>query len=149
MPDRYTVTTAEIATGTAVKTILEIEAPATRPRLELDEVAITFEGVSATGTPIEVELCSKSADATGSASPPSPVPDDFAAPASAVTVRHNATGEGTVGVILRRWKVHPQSGIVYQLPLGRAIKTAVAGVIALRVTAAADVGCIAHMGWIE
>lgn len=149
MPDRYTVTSAEIATGTAVKTILEIEGPATRPRLEIDEITVTFEGVSATGVPIEVEFCAKTADGTGAASPPSPVPDDTAAPASGVTVRHNNSAEGTIGVIFRRWKIHPQSGIVYQMPLGRTIKLAVAQTVGLRVTAAADVGCIGHLGWIE
>lgn len=149
MSDRYTITTAQIATGTAVKTILEFEGPATRPRIEVDEVAMTFEGVTATGVPIEVELCAKTADATGGASPPSPVPDDTAAPASACTVRHNASAEGTVGVIFRRWLIHPQAGIVYQLPLGRTIKLSPAQTIALRVTAAASVDCVAHFGFIE
>lgn len=149
MPDRYTVTTAEIATGTALKTLLEIEGAATRPRLAIDEVWVTFEGIAPTGVPIEVTLVSKTADCTGTASPPSPVPDDDAAPASGSTVRHNCTAEGTLGVIYRAMKLHPQSGVIYQMPLGKEIKRAVAGTIGVRVLAAADVGSIAHMGWLE
>jgi len=70
MPDRYTVTTAEIATGVALKTLLEIEGPATRPRILIDEVWLSFEGISVTGLPIEWDIVNKTADATGSASPP-------------------------------------------------------------------------------
>lgn len=152
-------TAAQVATttGTAIKTLLQIQTPATRT-LRVIQWWIEFDG-SAAAAPIKVELIDTAAVAatvTAFAAGDITKVGDPNAPASLVTLGTAASGytasaEGTVTasrLIEAHW-VPPTGGLFIQYPLGREPELAVSRNLRVRVTAAAAVNALVGVMWEE
>ena len=123
MPAGYTVETAgDVALSAATaKTILNV-VPAANSPLRIVEIGVSFDGTSTTGTPVVVELC-KSTQATAGTST-SQTPQQSRGPLRTVQASgaRSYTAEPTVLTTIKRWRIHPQAGVIYLLPLGREIE---------------------------
>lgn len=140
---RWKLATAEVATGTSLKTIAQAVAAANHGAL-VDEISVSFQGVSNTGEPILVEVVRQTDAGTTSALTPVKDPDDTDETLQ-LTARHTATAEPTTTDVLMREFVHPQTGWTWQAPFGRQIKIGGGDRLGVRVTAGADVGCLVRM----
>lgn len=134
MAERYRSTKDAIAlTATVAKTVIEISTPATR-RAWICGWWISFDGATATNTPVLVELARATAAITGTSITPNPV--DSAGVAALSTVRHTATVEGTIGVIMDQWRVPPTGGIQVPFEQRDYVLVPVSGFWRIRCTAA-------------
>lgn len=143
----WAATADAVATGTAVKTILQVAAAA-QERLVIDELSITFDGTTATATPVLVQLVAQSTAGTGGTTVTPTEPDQASGTATVTALKGPAgtwTAEPTTGDVLREWRVPPTSGLVLQFPLGKQPRSAVGGRLAIRVTAAATVNATAAL----
>ena len=139
-------TEGTVATGTALKTILQAVAAANH-RVLLKGFGISFDGASPTGVPILVNIQRQTGTGTGG---------------SAVTARKKNEGdnetvqttglkgpagtwtaEPTAGEIVRTYLVHPQSGQVEYFPFGEEIPVIGGNRCAIVVTAPAGVNAAA------
>lgn len=125
---------SDVTTGTAVKTMVQVIAAANHA-IEIVEVGISFNGVNNTHEPILVELLRQTDAGTSTALTPIKA-DDSGGDTLDTLARHTATGEPTSGDILRSWRIHPQTGMVYQLHDRAPIVVGAADRVGLRVTAA-------------
>lgn len=146
MATRYVATQSAIATGTSLKTLVEIATTST-DRAVVYEWWIEFAGTSSTAAPILVELLRATAAITGTTLTPVKL-TDFA-PTATLTAKHTSSGEGTPGDVLEKHYVHPQGGLIKQYPLGREIEVPVSSFLRIRVTAGADVNAAVGMAWEE
>lgn len=147
----YTVeTTADVAlTAATAKTVLSV-INAANSLIRLCEFAVSFDGVSATAEPATIELCSSTQATAGTTTSQTPV--QLRGPTRTVqaTGARNYTVEPTTLTVLKRWLVHPQTGIMVQFPLGREPEqTVTADALCLRVTAPATLNCQAYMEFEE
>lgn len=126
-----------IATGTSLKTLLQIVA-ATNHGLKILEIGIGFHGTSNTAEPILVNLYRQTTAGTMT-SLTLVKQDDSNGDTIDATAQHTATAEPTAGDILREWTVHPQTGLVYQVPELAPIKVGAGDRVGLTVTAGASV----------
>lgn len=148
MSARYTVeTTADVAlTGATAKTVLSVIAAANSP-FRVIEFSISFDGTSSTAEPVTVELCSSTQATAGSSTSQTPVQTGGATRTVQASGARNYATEPTVLTTLKRWLVHPQTGITVQFPLGREPEQVVtADALCLRITAPVAVNC---QGYIE
>jgi len=109
------VKVAGVATGTSVKTLLQLVAAANHA-IEVVEAGIGFHGTNNTHEPILVELV-RQTDAGTSSAATVHAADDSGGDTFDTTARHTATvepSEHTPVRVLRAWTVHPQTGLVYQ-----------------------------------
>jgi hypothetical protein len=150
MPAGYTVeTTADVAlTAATAKTILGIVA-ASGVACRLVEAGISFDGVSATAEPVTVELCRSSGAGAGTSTSQTPVQTRGATRTVQCSGARNYTAEPTTLTVLKRWLLHPQTGMMHQLPLGREPEHTGAGGLFLRCTAPANVNAQAYMEFEE
>lgn len=144
----YTVeSTADIALAAATaKTILSV-INAANSLIRICELSVSFDGVSGTAEPVTIELC-KSTQATAGTSTAHTIAQ-VRGPTRTVqaTGARNYTAEPTVLTVLKRWLVHPQTGIVIQFPLGREPEqVTTVNALCVRCTAPAAVNC---QGYIE
>jgi hypothetical protein len=139
---RFALATGEIATGTSAKTVLQLIA-ATNQRVLIDEVAVSFKGTSATDAPILVEVLRQSTAGTMSSLTPRKLHDGDDESLQ-TTAQHSATVEPTGGDVLLAQLVHPQTGYTWQAPFGRQLHVKGGGRLAVRVTAAVSVNCVAR-----
>lgn len=140
----FAATTAEIATGTSIKTLLQVVAAANH-RIKIVEWSISFQGITATGAPILVEVLRQTTAGTTSALTPRKL-DDSADETLQVTARHDASAEPTDGgLVLYTELVHPQTGYTWFAPVGREILIGGGDRLGLRVTAGASIDAIARM----
>lgn len=165
MPDLYwaangpmptTAAFAPVTTGTAIKTMLQIATPSTRP-LTITEWGISFDG-SAAATPIRCELMQTDVAATVTAHVAAGVQpfNDPNAPASLVTLGTSATGytstsEGSI-TTTRTFDVQfvaPTNQYVHQWPLGNEPQVPISKFLRVRVTAAAAVNAYTYIVWRE
>lgn len=165
MPDLYwaangpmptTAAFAPVTTGTAIKTMLQIATPATRP-LSVVEWGISFDG-SAAATPIRCELLQTDVAATVTAHVAAGVQpyNDPNAPASLMTLGTAATGytasaEGTI-TATRHGDVQfiaPTNQYIKQWPLGNEWQVPVSKFLRVRVTAGTAVNCYCYVIWSE
>jgi len=136
-----------IATGTSVKTLIQIVAAANH-RVAVTEVGIGFHGVTNTHEPILVELLRQTTAGTMSAL--TPVKKDASADETLqTTAQHTATAEPTAGDVLKSWPVHPQTGVIWQPPSGDEILVPGGGRLGLRVTAANSINADVYMDFEE
>jgi hypothetical protein len=147
----YTVeTTADVAlTAATAKTVLSV-INAANSLIRLCEFAVSFDGVSATAEPATIELCSSTQAGAGTSTSQTPV--QLRGPTRTVqaTGARNYTAEPTTLTVLKRWLVHPQTGIMVQFPLGREPEqTVTADALCLRVTAPATLNCQAYLEFEE
>lgn len=151
-----TASLAPVTTGTAIKTLLQIASPSTRP-LTIVEWGISFNGSSAS-TPIQCELIQTDVAATVTAHVAAgvmPLTDPNAA-ASLVTLGTSATGytataEGstTTTRIFDYQQVAGTNQYVKQWPLGREPVLPISKFLRVRVTATVAVSAICYAVWGE
>lgn len=107
----------KITFSTSTITILGVEAP-TNQRLKILGWKISFDGTSNTATPIQVTLCKYTTG--GSFTTLSAVKVNTSDGETVQSVgRHTATVEPTIGDVLERVFVHPQTGYDNFLPFGQ------------------------------
>lgn len=138
--NRFKAVTGQITTGTSAKTLLQIVA-ATNQKVLIDEISISFNGVSNTAEPIKVDVLRQTTAGTMSALTMVKDPDDWAETMQ-TTAQHTSTSEPTAGDVLMSEHVHPQQGWTWQAPFGRAIAIGGGDRLGIRVTAAASVSAI-------
>jgi hypothetical protein len=155
-PMATTAAPPKVATGTAIKTMLQIATPSTT-RIAPVAWGISFDG-SIAGTPIACELVQTDVAATVVAHVAAGVQpyDDPGAPASLVTLGTAATGytasaEGTITATRTAdlQLVAPTNQYAFVWPLGREFKVAVSRFLRVRVTAAATTNCWCWVAWEE
>jgi hypothetical protein len=165
MPDIYwaangpmptTAALLSVTTGTAIKTMLQIATPSTRP-LAIKAWGISFNGSSA-AVPIACELMQTDVPATVTAHVASGVQpyNDPNAPPSLVVLGTTATGytataEGTI-TTTRHFDLQfiaPTNQYNYQWPLDNEPQVAVSKFLRVRVTAPVAVNCYTWVTWIE
>jgi hypothetical protein len=137
--------------ATGAKTVLVVASPS-QHGLALVELAVSFDGVTATAVPATVELTQLTLGGTGTAggSPVAGVQVRGRTGATAPTVTHNYTSEPTTHTVIRQWFVSPNGGaLIYPLPLGREVECDASGgtikSLALRINTSATVNVLAYM----
>ncbi len=143
----YTAATgAAVATGTAIKTILSVIAPA-QFGVDLKKFRIGFDGVTATAVPVLTEIWSFTTDGTGTSGTVNQVYGRTIT--AGFTSKYNYTAEPTTLTLIDSWLLTPVGGlVVYDFPLGDTPDCAVSNGFALRTTAPATVNCRATL-WFE
>lgn len=130
-------TTAQVATGTSAKTILQIVAAANH-RIKIPKVSVSFEGVTPTDPPIQVVLMRQST--AGTMSSLTPVKDnDSDDETLQTTAQHTATVEPTSGDIIETKLCHPQGRVDFIGPF--TVKGG--GRLGVVVTASVGIDCVA------
>lgn len=143
----FAAVTAEIATGTAAKTLAQVVA-ASNHRLLIKEISVSFQGTSNTAAPILVRVLRQTTAGTTSAL--TPVKTNSADDETLqVTARHTATAEPTASDVLMTELVHPQTGYTWQAPFGGELVVPGGGRLGIEVTAAASVDAIARFIGVE
>lgn len=148
MAARYTVeTTGDVAlTAATAKTILSVVAAANAP-FRVTEFSVSFDGTSSTAEPVTVELCSSTEATAGTSTSQTPVQVGGPTRTVQASGKRNFTAEPTVLTCMKRWLVHPQTGLTVQFPLGREPEqVTTADAIVIRCTAPAGVNA---QGYIE
>lgn len=148
----YSLTTlAPVALSAATaKSILTVIAPATFG-IDLTQVRISFDGVTASNGPVLIEVCqntlaSNSTVGTANTTAGTPVQAYGRPIVAGFTGFYNSTSEPTVLTALDRFTVTPNGGtFVYDLPRDRTPDTAVSAGITLRCTSPAAVNVNATM----
>jgi hypothetical protein len=143
-----------VATGTSIKTLLQIATPSTT-NLTILEWGISFDG-SAAATPIKVELLQTDVAATSGTSLTPTIWGDPNAPASLCVGGTGATcfspsAEGTITAV-RMFDVQliaPTNQYVKQYPLGREPEVPISKFLRVRVTAGASVNAYTYVIWEE
>lgn len=145
---RAAVTTeGEIALAAATaKTILQLVAP-TNQRLAVRGVSVSFDGVSSTAEPVQVDILRQTTAGTMSAA--TPVREDVGSETLQATAQKTATVEPTAGDILRRYEVHPQAGAEFRFGYDEEILLAGGTRLGVRVTAPAIVNVVGHISYEE
>lgn len=144
--NRFSLTTlTEFAFAAATaKTILQLVS-ATSLRLAISEISVTFDGTSNTAEPVLIVLRRQTTAGTATARNPLQLDDDIAT-ALRATGQENFTAEPTGSDILLEWNIHPQAGVIEQLPIpdGEIIIGA-SDRVGLVITAPAAVNAVAYM----
>jgi hypothetical protein len=137
----YTVDTAGAVALTAAtaKTILNV-INGSNALIRVTEFSVSFDGTSSTAVPVLIELCKSTQGAAGTSSSQSPVQIRGATRTVQASGARNYSAEPTTLTAVKRWLVHPQSGITVQFPLGREPEqVTTANAMCLRLTAPANV----------
>ena len=140
----FSLQTAQIATGTAKKTLVQAIAAANHA-LKIREVSCSFKGVSNTDPPILVEVRRQTTAGTMSALTPVKSPNDDSAETLQVTGLHTSTADPTDGDLLKSELVHPQASFLWQPRFGEDIKVGGGDRLAIVVTASVDVNAVARI----
>lgn len=144
----YTVeTTGDIAlTAATARTIMSV-INAANSLIRIVELSVSFDGVLGTAEPVTIELCSSTQATAGTSTSHTIVQCRGPTRTVQATAARAYTAEPTVLTVLKRWLVHPQTGLVIQFPLGREPEqVTTADALALRCTAPANVNV---QGYIE
>lgn len=151
MSARYTAeTNGDVAlTAATAKTILSVINSA-NGLIRIIELGVSFDGTSSSAEPVTVELCSSTQATAGTSTSHTIVQSGGATRTVQATAARNYTAEPTVLTVLKRWLVHPQSGLVVQFPLGREPEQVTGGdALCIRCTAPAGVNAQAYMEFEE
>lgn len=138
--------TAEVATGTSEKTVLQLAAPANQ-RVKLLRWGISFDGVSPVAEPIIVRLLRQTT--AGTMTSLTPVALGVVTETLQATAQHTATVEPTAGAVLDRVEVHPQTGFEVIFPLGQEVLIPGGGRLGIEVLSAASVNAVAKLMYEE
>lgn len=134
------ITPAEVALSAAtVKTVAQVIA-ATNVIAAVTGLEITFDGISNTEAPVNVEILRQTTAGTMTSQTPKKTKDTSTA--LGVTGSYNATAEPTAGDILKVFHIHPQAGVTMPLQLENEIEIPGGGRLGVRVTAPAAVNCL-------
>lgn len=142
----------EVATGTALKTLLQVATPSTTD-IRVVAWGLSFDGTSASAAPGQVTLIDTDVAATVTTLTPEKwssddMPASLCVGGTAAT-GYNGTAEGTItnSRILDGQNVHPQTGYAVWLPERPRVKAS--RVLRLRVLFAADVNCLPWLLFLE
>lgn len=100
-----------------VKTLLELRQAASRFLL-LKQWSVEFDGVTASNTPVQVQLVTGSGTASTGTAGTQPQPMRDLQPAVSASCVNTVTVENTTIVIIEQHRVPPTSGLLIQYPLG-------------------------------
>jgi hypothetical protein len=146
----YTVNTGSIAMAAATaKTVLNVISPA-QFGIVLVGFEVSFDGVTASASPVLVEIGQSSQGGAGTpaGSPPTPVQVRGQTIAHGCTIGHNYSAEPTTIVTAYDWWLDPNKGMFDRLwPLGRELEQGVSKGIVCRVNAPAVVNCRVSFEW--
>lgn len=136
---RASVTNGEVATGTSLKTMLQLVA-ASNHRVKVNEWSVGFAGLSSTQKPVLVELVRQTSAGTMSSATPEKLnaSDDETLQ---TTAQKTATVEPAGTEVLESVLVHPQAGYTWQAQLGNELLVGGGGRLGLRVTSDNDIEC--------
>jgi hypothetical protein len=137
----FVANTGQIATGTALKTLLQIVA-ASNHRVLLWEWSISFTGISNTAVPILVQVMVQTTAGTMTALA---LVKECATDSETLqtTAAHTATGtEPTASDVKFREQIHPQGGYTWPAPFAKPIPIPGGTRLGFTVTAAADVNAV-------
>lgn len=141
---RAVAQTAEVATGTSAKTILQLVAAANH-RVVIKEWSVSFDGTSNTGDPIQVKLVRQSDAGTGGdALTPTKMDLDGDETLQTTAQKDVDGGEPTGSTVVSAEQVHPQGGYTWQAPFGGDIVVNGGDRLGIVVTAGADVNALAR-----
>lgn len=133
--------TAEITLVAATaKTVLQLVAPA-NVILAVNGAWVSFDGTSNTAEPALIEILRQTTAGTMTARNPLKTKDTSTA--LQATGQVNATAEPTAGDVLKTFHVHPQAGVIIPLDFDKEIEIAGGGRLGMRITAPANVNCLA------
>lgn len=140
--------TPSISFSTSTTTLIQIVAP-TNQRLVVNELSVSFDGVSNTAKPIQVDVLRQSS--AGTMSSLTPVKRNSSdSETIQSTAQHTSTGEPTAGNILMSEQVHPQTGYTWQAPFGKEIIVPGGGRLGIRlVTPGAGADAFARINYEE
>jgi len=142
-----TAAMVHVATGTAIKTLLQVTAPSTR-QLTIVQWGITFDGSPAA---VVCELINTTTVAGGTPTAVTPTILTAGAPAALATAGFAPTTEGTVVATTRTFDYQKMSANNYkwEWSLGREPILDVSQVMRVRVTASVTVNALAWIQWEE
>ncbi|GHE47245.1 hypothetical protein GCM10017673_56350 [Streptosporangium violaceochromogenes] len=152
---RYTAIAEGVASGTALKTILQVAVDANR-QIAFYGLRISCKGTASADAPVRALVTRQTSAGTGGASLTSlygPNKLDPGAPTSTVTCLKGPAGtwtaEPTAGEVVWAQEIHPQTGWGEYIPLGDEIVVAASGRLAVVVVAAVSVAVTAQLYWRE
>jgi hypothetical protein len=135
----FTANPAKIATGTSLKTLVQLVAP-TNQRVKVKEISISFDGTSNTATPIYVEVVRQTSAGTLTNTTTLRKVDPDLGETIQTACKDTATVEPTdSGDVPMAELVHPQTGFLWQAPYGGELIIGGGGRLGVRVTAGASV----------
>lgn len=143
----YTVATSADVNFQTVKTIIGVKAHANSGLL-LKGATVTFQGTSTTGEPVLVEIgyCTWATNSPGTNSTSeTPAQGSGRVLTAGFTGGRAWTSEPTTITVLEAFFIHPQAGVVYQLPLGDEYDSALGEGFVIRCTSLAAVDCRATL----
>ncbi len=137
----FTVNSGKVASASAaLKVAVQIASTSTKT-CKIVGVDFTFDGTTATNTPILCEMVRETgASSTGGTAPTPVLAGGDASVTSNMTARINDTTDGASPTVLCGWLVPPTGGFSYQWPLGREITLKISDFVAARVTTVAGSG---------
>lgn len=136
----YTARVSAVAlTASTTKTLLQVITGANRPG-RVVEMSVSFDGVDASKTPIQVDLLLQTTAGTSSAL--TLVKDNRLSEAVQATALQTFTVEPTASDVYRSWYVTPANGLwALQWPLGREIQMNVSERVGIRCIVPAGTSC--------
>jgi hypothetical protein len=157
-PMPTTAAQASVTTGTAIKTMLQLQVPTTQ-RIKIIAWGVSCNGAAAAAGP-QWELCSTgsiaatvTAHAATGVIPQSGAAEGLASQLSlsATGTGYTATAEGTITAVKMydTCFVQPTGAYVYQFPLGQEPYIPISTIVRIRVTAAAAVNALCWIMWEE
>ena len=138
-------------TGGTAKSVLELKTASTT-RIWIKEWWATFDGVTATNTPVKCEV-GRFSSAVTTATSFTAGKFDAADGTPDTTATHSASteGAGTIDAGAGSWRIPPTSGYHYIAPLGGELVVPVSGFWRMRLTSATSQNVNATVGvvWFE
>ncbi|MCI0355060.1 MAG: hypothetical protein L0099_08485 [Acidobacteria bacterium] len=138
-------TSVEVALVAATaKTVLQLRSP-TNQRVSVSEITVSFDGISNTAEPVLIRVLVQTTGGTMTARNPVHLDRDIAT-AIQSTGGENASVEPTDSDILITHNIHPQAGVIHQVPIPDGeIVLGGADFLGIKITAPAAVNCVAGM----
>lgn len=135
-------TSAEVAlTAAAEKTVLQLIAD-TNVIVAVQEVLISFDGINNTAAPVNILIERQTSAGTATSRTPLKTKDTSTSLSS--TGSENASAEPTSGDILVTFHIHPQSGVIYSVPLPDGELEIPGGArLGLAITSPTTINCLA------
>lgn len=124
------------------QTVLQITAP-TNQRVAIQQISVSFDGTVNTAVPVVVVVRRQTTTGTAGSSAATIVKKDNDISTNIqTTAKDTFTVEPTGSDILWASNIHPQTGVIYPLPIPGEIVIAGGGRVGVVCTAAAGVDCL-------
>jgi hypothetical protein len=145
-----------VATGTALKTLLQVGVPANQP-INILGWGVSFRGIAATDPPGELYLLDSDVTATVTSLTPDlwRIPSGIASKCvgGASATGYNASAEGTITAsrILDAQQIHPQTGYAVWFPPGREprVEATAARFLRVRANFSVNIDAVPWVVWDE